>query len=72
MTDIFEKLEMAKWVGEPCPNHSKGWINDSRGNRLTRLGNRNALGKIIQAHNNEIDVLAASIRAHLEKSKGGV
>lgn len=54
-------FEAAKWKGEPCPNPAKGWINDSRGNRLTRLGNRSALGKIIQAHNNEIDVLKSKI-----------
>jgi len=45
------------WKGECCPNPEKGWITDSRGNRLTRLGNRNAFGKIIQAHNQEIEIM---------------
>lgn len=66
MSEIIDKLEAAKWRGEPCPNPTKGWINDSRGNRLTRLGNRNAYGKIIQAHNNEIDVIAAAVKAWME------
>lgn len=67
MINYIEKLSAAKWKGEPCPNHSKGWINDSRGNRLTRLGNRNALGKIIEAHNREIELLEHMIAQMLKE-----
>lgn len=58
---LVERIERAKWKGECCPNPDKGWIINSHGNRLTRLGNRNAFGKIITAHNNELDVLAANL-----------
>lgn len=63
-------IKAAKWQGEPCPNPEKGWIRDSRDNRLTRLGNRNAYGKIIKAHNNEIDVvIAPAISALVEENQ---
>lgn len=55
-------FEAAKWKGEPCPNPSKGWITDSHGNRITRLGNRNAFGKLISQHNNEIELLKQKTR----------
>lgn len=64
--DLNAKLEAAKWKGECCPNPVKGWIVDSRGNRLTRLGNRNAFGKLIQAHNREIELLQDALKK-LEK-----
>ena len=54
-------FENAKWKGEPCPNPEKGWSTDSRGNRTTRLGNRNAFGKLIEIHNKEIDYLKHKI-----------
>ena len=50
-------FDAALWKGEPCHNPAKGWITDSRGNRITRLGNRNAYGKLIEAHNREIEYL---------------
>jgi len=71
--DALKALDDAKWKGEPCDNPKKGWICDSRGNRLTKLGNRNAFGKIIKAHNQEIEVLQHKIRAALsayEKLQG--
>lgn len=50
------KMEAAKWRGEPSGNPDKGWIVDSRGNKLTRLGSRFLYGQLITAHNNEIEV----------------
>lgn len=57
MTDQKNDATEYMWKGEPCPNPEKGWITDSRDNRLTRLGNRNAFGKIIQAHNREVEIM---------------
>lgn len=59
--EIEAKIQASKWIGEPCHNPSKGWIRDTRGNRLTRLGNRNAFGKLITMHNNELDLLQSYI-----------
>ena len=67
-----DKIDAAKWNGEPCHNPEKGWIRDSRGNRLTRLGNRNAFGKIIQKHNQEVDLLAHSLAAERDQLREDV
>lgn len=60
-----EALDNALWKGEPCHNPEKGWIT-SRGKRITRLGNRNAFGKLIDAHNTEIEYIRSRLHA-LEK-----
>lgn len=60
------------WKGEPCHNPEKGWITDSRGNRITRLGNRNAYGKLIQQHNQEVELLYQSMTRAQPKPTHGV
>jgi hypothetical protein len=68
-TEMPDKFEAAKWKGEPCPNPIKGWIVNSRGNRLTHLGNINAFVKIIQAHNNEIELLRLTAKPVSEEER---
>lgn len=60
-------FEKAKWRGESSNNPQKGWIVNSHGNRITSLGNRTRLGKIISEHNNEIDILKSRNTRHGDK-----
>lgn len=50
-------VEKYKWKGDPSHNPDKGWIVNGYGKRITRLGGRFLYGKLIQEHNNEIDLL---------------
>lgn len=54
-------FDAAMWKGEPSGNPEKGWIKNSRGVRLTRLGSRHFFGKLISDHNKEIEFLKNKI-----------